>query len=311
VTTTITTLAWHNNPDLKIEVVDRLQQHRAEDSIIKGVYQQLSPELASGYRGCAIGCTLPHLEREPSSWHGRVEDMYGIPRTVARLIDGIFENLPTGDDQHARFAVEVIEAVPVGADLSLVTARLMLDLLADPDHGVRQYTQPDSRQRVAVDAVIGLYRRRLGGEEITAKEWRDAADAAYAAAAAAADAAYAAAYADAAAVDAADAAAAAYADAAAADAAYAAAAAAADAAYAAAYADAAAVDAADAAYAAADDDAAAAYAAAYAAADDDAAAAYAAADAAADADARKTHRTWQAERLIHHLTTTPHGVPHA
>ena len=168
----------------------RLRQHRAEDSIIKGVYQEFRPNLASGYRGCAVGCTLPRLGADPVNWHERVEELYGIPRALARLIDGIFENLPTVDDAHARFAVEVIEAVPVAADLSLVMSRMMLDLLADPNHGVVQYTKPGSRQRSAVDTVITLYRRRLAGETVTSEEWAyaAAADAAYAAAAADADA---------------------------------------------------------------------------------------------------------------------------
>ena len=182
----MTHLAWHNSPDLKAEVITRLRQHRTEDSIVKGRYQELDPHVASGYRGCAIGCTLPHLDQDPASWHARVEELYGIPRTVAWLIDGIFENLPTVDDAHATFAVGVIDAVPVGADLSLVTARMMLDLLADPDSGVVRYTESGSRQRTAVDTVIALYRRQLDGEEITREEWTDyaadaAADAAYAA----------------------------------------------------------------------------------------------------------------------------------
>jgi hypothetical protein len=260
----MTILAWHNNPNLKTEATARLRAHRAEDSIVKGLYQLLDPDLASGYRGCAIGCTLPpQAPFDPGGtdkpgppeggWHGEVERLYGIPRPIARLIDGLFENLPTDGDQHAEFAVAVIDAVPVGADLSLVISRFLLDVLADPECGARQYTVEDSRQREAVDAVVSLYRRKLAGEEISRQEW----------AAAAVDAAYAAA-----------------------DAAYAADAAAA-------YADAAA------AYAAAD--------AAYAAD----AAAYAAAYAADAADARNGMRVWQAERLIHHLTTAPIGTPQA
>jgi hypothetical protein len=255
-------LSWHNNPELKSEVVERLRAHRAEDSIVKGLYQQIDPNLASGYRGCAIGCVLPRQTDGDAlglacddSWHSEVERRFGIPLALARLIDSLFEGLPTDDDRHAEFAVMVIEAIPVGADLSPVISRFLVDVLADPEHGVRQYTAEDSHQRRAVDVVADLLRRQLA-EEISREEWSEAAHDAYAAYIAAADA------------PAADA------PAAAACSSYAAAA------DAAAYA----------AYAATD----AAYAASF----------FADADAPAAA-ARRDSRIWQAERLIHHLTTSP------
>jgi hypothetical protein len=196
-------IAWHGDPDLKAEVVARIAAHRVEDSIIQGLYQEIDHNLASGYRGCLIGCTLPAQAkgREPSvGWHTRVEELYGIPRAIGYLLDRIFENLPTDDGQHAVFAVASIEAVPVGADLSLVSSKLMLEILADAERGVLRHTAEGSDQRAAVEAVIALYVRRLAGDEPSRDEWlaarRDAyaADAAYAdadAAAYAADAAYA------------------------------------------------------------------------------------------------------------------------
>jgi hypothetical protein len=237
----MTALAWHNNPNLKQEVMQRLRDHRAADEIVRGIYQAYAPNSENGYRGCAIGCTLPRqdinsytdegdeIESPNAGWHGEVEHLYGIPRPIGRLIDGLFESLPTVNDQHAEFAVAVIDAIPVGADLSLVVARFLLDVLADPDHGVRRHTTQGSKRQAAVDRVIELYRRKLAGEEIDGQEWRSA-DA---------------------------------------------------------YADAAAAYAGDAAAYAGD---AAAYAAAY-------------------ADAYAAARIWQAERLIHHLTTAPIGVP--
>lgn len=49
----MTALAWHNNPDLKQEVMARLRDHRAADDLVKGVYQAYAPDTAAGYRGCA------------------------------------------------------------------------------------------------------------------------------------------------------------------------------------------------------------------------------------------------------------------
>jgi len=186
-------LAWHNNPDLKTEVAERMAAHRSEDSIVQGFYQQISTQIASGYRGCLIGCTLPPQPlpegadvagcndiwgAEPKApdngWHARVEQLYGIPETIGYLLDRIFESLPADSGACARFAVDSIEAVPVGADLSMVPDRLMLDVLADPEHGMLPHMAVGSDRRPAVVQVIDLYRRRLAGDEPSDDEWIDA-----------------------------------------------------------------------------------------------------------------------------------------
>jgi hypothetical protein len=118
-------LAWFGDPALKEEVVLRMKEHRAEDSIIQGDYQVYAPEKATQYRGCLLGCTLPPevnaqrvLVGSNWGWQRRVADAYGIPRGVAFYLENVFEGLPF--DEAADFAVESIEAIPVGADLTAV-----------------------------------------------------------------------------------------------------------------------------------------------------------------------------------------------
>lgn len=120
--------AWHGRPELKAEVMDRLRAHRAADEIVQGLYQQSDPDSPNGYRGCAIGCTLPKqstAERDALNgdgawktfgWHKRIEAEYGIPIYVAQMIDRTFEGLPVS--MAGDFAVTVADAIPVGADLS-------------------------------------------------------------------------------------------------------------------------------------------------------------------------------------------------
>jgi hypothetical protein len=242
--------AFHNDPQLKQDLLAEVAKHRLADSIIKGTYGEFG---GSQFKGCAVGCSLKSyanikgIELSTSN-HGLYEEHFGIPRILARLEDRIFEGLP--DDLAQTWPERFFNAIKPGADLTKVWPKFAIWLLIDAEHGVIKYaSRPDCRS--AIQRVAELYQSNG-----TKEEFRAAAAAAYAAAAAA---------------DAAAAAAAAYA-ADAADAAYAAADAAAAAAYAAA-------DAADAAYAAAD----AADAAAAAAAATDAA--YAAADAADAADA--------------------------
>lgn len=185
--TTTTVLAWHSNPDLKDEVLARLRAHRAADAIVQGRYQQYAPHLAVGYRGCAIGCTLPLQDltglvgddvRDPEcGWHAEVERLYGIPQSVGHLIDRTFEGLPL--EEAGDFAVTVVQAVPVGADLSLVSSRLLLDVLTDEDAGVLPRTPPGSPLRAAVEGVAGLYRRRLAGGEPARRDWKAALRAAW------------------------------------------------------------------------------------------------------------------------------------
>ena len=244
-------LAFHGNQAIKDLYVARVKAHALADEIVQGQYWGHG-------RGCAVGCTIH------GSQHSRYEDEIGVDRRLAYLQDRIFEGLPLAEAKE--FPLAFLNAIPVGADLSLVLPRFIVWMLSDPARGTMRLCSEQGKEATRV--VVALYQRLIDGGEVSDKEWRNARKLA-------ADAAYAYAAADAAA------AAAAYAYAAADAAAYAYAAA--DAAYAYAAADAAAAD----AYAAA-----AAYAYAAAAAD-----AYAAAAAAA-ADARQKHFGVMRDKLL-------------
>jgi hypothetical protein len=126
-------LAWLGDPGLKEEVVLRMKEHRAEDSIVQGHYQSYAPELASQYKGCLLGCTLPQMGADVG-WHYEVEKRYGIPVPVACLLEDLFENMEDFDEA-AEFAVESIEAIPTGADLAAVTAYWFADYQTMPWNG--------------------------------------------------------------------------------------------------------------------------------------------------------------------------------
>lgn len=120
---TMKNMAWLSDPDLKEKVLLKMKQHRVEDSIIQGEYQSYDPDLASKYRGCLLGCTLPmqvssRRRAVDSRWHEGVRRLYGIPVKLAYTMEAIFESLPQEDC--ADFAVDSIQAIPVGADLTWV-----------------------------------------------------------------------------------------------------------------------------------------------------------------------------------------------
>ena len=191
----MTILAWHNDPALKAETVARMRAHAAADEFVQGTYATVDGD-SIWLRGCFHGCLtvekiavergLPlrraALWMQGESYHEHAERLWGIPRQLGQLLDSFFEELPS--DYAGRWAVAVTEAIPVGADLSLVAARMIHDLMIDPQHGVRQHTIEGSAQRAAVDTVAELYAKILDGETVDRGEWVKARRAAHAAAAA-------------------------------------------------------------------------------------------------------------------------------
>jgi len=200
--------AFHGDDSIKAKYVMRVRNHEIADEIVKGKYWE-------GGKGCAVGCTIH------SSEHADYETELGIPRIIARLEDGIFENLP--NELAKTWPRRFLESIKVGADLSRVWDEMAVWVLRDKKWGVLQFAKTE-QTRDAINSVADLYVLKLEGAEVSRKDWIESRTAAYAYAASAAYA-YAAAYADVAAYAyAASAASAAYAAASAAAAAYAAAA---------------------------------------------------------------------------------------
>ena len=222
------TLSFHNDTQLKDDLLQEVKRHEELDQIVQGYYGRENGK----WTGCAVGCSIHSLNKLRGknysySDHSVYPKEFGIPEILARLQDRIFEGLPV--EEVKKFPYRFLSAIPIGKDLDNVWRKFLVWLLVDPMDGVEKYARTDL-QRKAIQDVADLLERSQS-EKITVEQFRKVRKAAAAAAADAA--AYAADAADAAAYDAADAA-------------YAAADAAA---YAAAYAaDAAAYDAADAAY---------------------------------------------------------------
>lgn len=159
-------LAYHADPKIKAKYLKRVQAHFKADEIIQGATGQDG-------KGCAVWCTLDKYD------HGSYETELGIPRLLARLEDGIFEGLSVKESK--TWPAKFLRAIKPGADLSKVGPKFLVWLLED----VIQYAKP--KGKIAIQAVIDLYKRQLNGETITYNQWsevRSAADAAYAAAAA-------------------------------------------------------------------------------------------------------------------------------
>jgi hypothetical protein len=132
-------LAWHGDPELKAYATQKMKEHQAKDEIIRGAYLRVAPGYSvSGWRGCFHGClTTDRLMEENDlsarelynkmlgvyaddqrlNYHVEARRLWGFPTNLSHLLDVTFESL-TSPEKAAIFAVEVTEAIPVGADLT-------------------------------------------------------------------------------------------------------------------------------------------------------------------------------------------------
>ena len=149
-------LAFHNDPAIKKKYLARVRKHRKADQLVQGY----------GYwedgKGCAVGCTLH------GSNHGDYEIELGIPRVLAFLEDGFFENLSV---EEARAWPEAfLDAIPVGADLELVWPKFAHWMLVDPELGVIEFATTPATKK-AVEDVAALYARWIAGDKPAEDEW--------------------------------------------------------------------------------------------------------------------------------------------
>jgi hypothetical protein len=156
-------IAYHGDPEIKEKYLGRVRKHRALDQLIKGKYW-------AGGKGCAVGCTIH------STNHAKYETELGIPTAIAYLEDAFFENLQTGDA--LAWPDAFIEAIPVGADLSMVVSRFLHWLLLDEQDGLLRDVKADD-VRAAVQAVGDCYARRILGDEPTFAQWAAAGELAW------------------------------------------------------------------------------------------------------------------------------------
>ena len=154
-------LAYNNDESLKQSILAEMAGHREADRLVQG----------HGYwedgKGCAVGCLIK------SGDHREYETRFGIPCALAFLEDRIFEGLPEAEAQI--WPERFLNAIPTGADLSMVVSKLMYWLMTDPD-GIRKHARPDELK--AIEAIAELYKNRLHGKEPSIENWLSARNAA-------------------------------------------------------------------------------------------------------------------------------------
>ena len=173
----MTTLAYHSDPKFKADFVQECIWHREQDRYISGTFQREDKE---GFKGCSIGCSVNSLKRLGKnsidySDHAGCAKLLGWPEWLCRLQDGIFEGLPAKD--RPRFTEQLAQAIPVGADMTMIWPKFAHWLLVDPKDGVIRLAETD-QVRDAINTVGSLFQRWIDGDKPSVGEWESAESAA-------------------------------------------------------------------------------------------------------------------------------------
>lgn len=139
--------AFHNDPHIKEQAVEKLKAYFATKTLY-----------ASDLR---LSDSLPHALEAlwPSAKKYRgdywfYESLLGIPATLAHVKQNIFSLLyPAG----SAWAIQFLEAIPVGADLSSVWDHIALFLLTDPQYGIKNVLPSSSEAMKLTTKVAELY----------------------------------------------------------------------------------------------------------------------------------------------------------
>ena len=149
--------AFHNDPALKSQLLERLKTYAEAGAIIN------AENVWKDGKGSPSGCLLQ--DGGLASWPERT----GMPRAFGAAIDAVARNLGS-PEAAGRFAVEWLDAVPVGADMCSVAHALIGWLLTDDEYGIQRLAATEAAEEV-VRRVAELHRRGAAGEVPTAAEW--------------------------------------------------------------------------------------------------------------------------------------------
>ena len=153
-------IAFHGKVSLKKKYVARVKAHYKADEIVKGFYWEHG-------KGCAVGCTM----EQSSNVHEEMEKVLGIPAELAFLEDTLFENLPNGTAKE--FPLKFLQAIPVGADLSLICAKFMVWQFEDKKYGLKNIEEIKEGKELYgfCEEVVALYKRVIKGDNPSEEEF--------------------------------------------------------------------------------------------------------------------------------------------
>ncbi|WP_062786620.1 hypothetical protein [Novosphingobium capsulatum] len=151
-------IAFHGDPLVKAQALDRLQRHVAAGSFV------YFPAWENGNAN-VIGAVVE--ADDTPAYAERLGYPLALAETLPMLVNG-FRPQP----EAVRFALAWLERTPVGADLTTIVSQLVLDLLANADLVKLTERYPDVEQ--SRQAIMALHCRAIDGEEPDRKTWKAA-----------------------------------------------------------------------------------------------------------------------------------------
>lgn len=151
-------IAFHGDPLVKAQALDRLQRHVAAGSFV------YFPAWENGNAN-VIGAAVE--ADDTPAYAERLGYPLALAETLPMLVNG-FRPQP----EAVRFALAWLERTPVGADLTTIVSQLVLDLLANADLVKLTERYPDVEQ--SRQAIMALHRRAIDGDEPDRKTWKAA-----------------------------------------------------------------------------------------------------------------------------------------
>jgi len=149
----------------KTALLREIKKHREADQIIKGSYGEEN----GTWKGCAVGCSVRSLnilegKNYKTNDHTVYEKELGIPVELAYLEDELFEAMPL--EQALFWPERFIKAVPTGADLSHVIAKLVIWQFEDAKYGLKNIKEVKDDKEIYgfCEDVVALYKRSLTEE---------------------------------------------------------------------------------------------------------------------------------------------------
>jgi hypothetical protein len=170
--------AFHGDPARKADMVDRVRAKWTQGQVFPLSYLKWRTD------GGIVSLSGALAETQvPDQFIERT----GLPIELTTLCEGLVyagaeftedKSAPSGlamrgGDAVMAFAMEWLDAIPVGADLGNVVPRFMHSFLASvlaPDFAMAVHVSP--AVRACAERILGLWEREISGAQVVPKEWR-------------------------------------------------------------------------------------------------------------------------------------------
>ena len=150
-------LSYHNDEKIKQETIKRAKAHVKADMLLKGSYWDSGES-----KGCSVGCHAHELGLGSSDHNGMAEKL-GWPEWLVHLQDAIFEGLGNGDS--AQWHIDIVSAVPVGAELRPAYHRICARILREIGWFSQQTESDEWGVRDSVESVAKLHDQQCDDQE--------------------------------------------------------------------------------------------------------------------------------------------------